>query len=440
MRTWRLTTCLAGVLLAPCALRAQNPASTPTAEFGIEERVRNENWNNLFDYSQNANDEREQVRFRTRVWARLPFSSNVDLSVGLNNESNYKFGQQNVFDEFVFETANLNIRNIGVKGLSLKVGRQDIMKGEGFILMEGTPGDGSRGLYLNAADLSYSFRKSSLELIGILDPRMERFLPAINSQHKTLLEWNDQALGLYYTDNNNANTTWEAYYFHKKETGDIRPVSNYQYQSDRHVETGGARIKRKISAQWSVTGEFARQWGSARPGTPIGAWAGYGYVTRNFQHALKPYVTFGYWALSGDDPSNPGKISGWDPLFARWPKWGDLELYSQAYEKGVGYTTNQKRFSVEGGFVPFKKGTLKFMYYKLGAFHPFGYRPAVFGTGTDRGQNVQSRLDFVLNSYVRGHVDFETLLPGSFYTGRDRAYFLRFELIAQAKALVHLGD
>jgi hypothetical protein len=430
--------CLAGMALAPLVLRAQN--TSPAAEFGVEERVRSENWNNVFDYSRNTDDEREQVRFRTRFWAKIPFATNVDLNVGLNSESNYKFGQKNVFDEVMFDTANLAIRNLGVKGLSLKVGRQDISKGEGLILLEGTPGDGSRSLYFNAVDLSYAYRKSTIEAIGILNPRMDHFLPKFNSQNKTLVEWNDQALGLYYTDNNTADTTWEAYYFHKRETGDARAVTNYQHQADRRVETAGARLKRKINAQWSFTGEFARQWGSAHPGTPIGAWAAYGYATRNFKHAAKPYVTVGYWALSGDDPAKSGKISGWDPLFSRWPKWGDLELYSEAYEKGVGYATNQKRISLEGGFTPFNKATLKFMYYKVSAFHPFGFRPAVFGPGTDRGQNVQSRLDFQVNSYVRGHVDFETLLPGSFYAGKDRSYFLRFELIAQAKALVHIRD
>jgi hypothetical protein len=33
---------------------------------------------------------------------------------------------------------------------------------------------------------------------------------------------------------------------------------------------------------------------------------------------------------------------------------------------------------------------------------------------------------------VRGRVDFETLLPGSFYTVADRAYFVRFEIIYQS--------
>jgi hypothetical protein len=45
---------------------------------------------------------------------------------------------------------------------------------------------------------------------------------------------------------------------------------------------------------------------------------------------------------------------------------------------------------------------------------------------------------------MRGHIDFQTLLPGDFYAHRDAAYFLRFEMIADAttnlKRLKHLFE
>jgi hypothetical protein len=423
------------VLLVPGVLPvfAQEPGA---AQFGIEQRVRNEDWNNLFDYSGKTDDEREQIRYRTRIWALLPLTSNIDFNVGMNDETFQKFGHQNVMDEAVFESFNLNIRKLFVKGLSLKVGRQDLMRGEGFILLEGTSGDGSRSTYFNAADLSYSFRKSKIEAIGILDPRQDRFLPIINNQHKYLQEWDEQAAGLYYTDKNLKNTSIEAYYFHKKEVHDYRAPSNPQFQPDRRVETVGGRVVERLSPRWSATGELAEQWGFQHPAIPIRAWAGYGYVKRQSDARLKPYVLAGFWALSGDDPAHPGRIAGWDPLFSRWPKWGDLELYSGVPEKGVGYATNQKRWQLESGFTPQKRLTWKFTFYRLTAFHPFAGKPSIFGTGTDRGNNLQTRLDFTVNPNLRGHVDYETLLPGSFYAQHDRSYFLRFELLADAKVTI----
>jgi hypothetical protein len=61
--------------------------------------------------------------------------------------------------------------------------------------------------------------------------------------------------------------------------------------------------------------------------------------------------------------------------------------------------------------------------------------PEIYANGLHRGENVQARLDFTLNRRS-GHVDFETLLPGSFYQRRDRAYFVRFELIYQTHYLL----
>jgi hypothetical protein len=420
-------------LLLPLAAYAQ-PAGS--AEFGIEQRVRNENWNNLFDYNGAANDEREQIRYRTRVWTRLPISSFIDLNIGLNSETNQKLGLNSVVDEVIFETANINIRKLFAKGLSLKVGRQDIIRGEGLVLLEGDPGDGSRSTYFNAAVLAYAFRKSTLEAMGILNPHADRMLPRFNDQHKALNDGDEQALGLYYTDKNVKDLSVEAYYFHKKEVNSRLAHTSVAYQPDRRFETMGGRAVRGFGKLWTATGEGAAQWGEQRPGTPIRAWAAYGYVKRAITAPWKPYVTGGFWALSGDDPARKDRISGWDPLFSRWPKWGDLELYSGVPEKGVGYATNQKRLQLETGITPSKRLSAKFIYYRVTAFHPFAGSANVFGKGEMRGNNIQARMDFVVNQYMKGHVDYETLLPGDFYAHNGRSYFLRFEMTAQAKATV----
>jgi len=415
----------------------------PEARFGIEQRIRNENWNNLFDYSGLRDDQRNQIRYRSRAWATLPLGA-LEFNVGLNSETNQKIGTNNTVDEAVFDTLNLNVRRLFANGLSLKVGRQDLMRGEGLVLFEGTSGDGSRSTYFNAVDLAYAFGKSKIEAIGILDPRQDRFLPRINDQHKYLQDWDEQALGLYYTGNHLANTSIEAYFFHKKELHDRRAPADPQFQPDRRVETAGARVNQPLDSRWSVKAEVAAQWGVQHPDTPIRAWAAYGYFKRQSKSKGKPYILGGYYALSGNDPARPDRISGWDPLFSRWPKWGDLEMYSAVAENGVGYATNQKRWHVESGFAPATRLKWSFTYYKVDAFHPVGRNATLFGIGANRGNNLQTRLDFKLNDHMRGHVDFQTLLPGDFYAHRDAAYFLRFEMIADAttnlKKLRHLFE
>jgi len=63
------------VLALPVAKAQQPPPpateAAPTFEFGFEQRVRNEDWNNITDYSDKSNDEREQMRYRTRGWVSV---------------------------------------------------------------------------------------------------------------------------------------------------------------------------------------------------------------------------------------------------------------------------------------------------------------------------------------------------------------------------------
>jgi len=399
-------------------------------EYGFEVRVRNEDWNNIFDFKDSADDERGQIRYRTRLWMKAPLTSNIDFSVGLAQEANEIFQPHSAshIDEGVFETAYVDIHKVFVKGLSLRLGRQNLIKGEGFLLLEGNPWDGSRSIYHNAAVLAYERGKSKLELIGIFDPRMDRYLPRINDKHRQLIEWNESALGAYYTNSRLKKTSLEAYYFYKREFGDPRPASNLQYQADRYVYTAGARVVRQLPNAFSLTGEFARQWGHERTNRDIRAWGGYGYLKRTFGAQKRHSASFGYWGMSGSDPANPRTIGNWDPLFARWPKWSEGYIYTQFKELGVAYWSNVGMWQGEGIYVPWKPLSLRGTFYQMQAFHPYPGSSQLYGQGTGRGQEYQLRADLTVNKNWRGHVLYEGHVPGSFYAGKDPGYFFRLEV------------
>ncbi len=427
------------LLLALCSLavpfaHAQNGAGA--FEFGFEQRVRTENWNNLFDYGDSTDDQRNQIRYRTRVWGKAGLTDNIDVYVGLVQETNQIVVPRSPyrFDEVAFENAYIDIKKLFVKGLSLRVGRQNIMKGEGFLLLEGNPWDGSRSIYFNAADLAYTWKKSKIELIGISNPRSDRYLPKFHDRSRQLVEWDEQALGTYYTDNNLKNTSVEAYYFYKKETHDRRAPTNFQFQPDRHVNTAGGRVVQKLGRGWEATGETALQWGHQRPSTSIAGWGGYGYLKKSWKTTWKPSASAGYWGMSGDDPATKDKVEGWDPLFARWPKFSELYLYSLFREKGVGYWTNLGMYQAEFLFTPIKPLAGRLTYYRMNAFHAFSQGDArIFGGGTGRGNMYQARLDLTLNKYWKGHALYERVSPGTFYAQRAPSYFVRFEAIFTIK-------
>lgn len=425
MRRYSTTLALLATVLPLIAQKSERHL-----EYGFEQRVRNENWNNIFDFNDASDDERGQVRYRTRLWLKAPVTSNIDISVGLAQETNEIFQMHAAthIDEGIFETAYVDFKKLFVKGLSLRFGRQNLTKGEGFLILEGNPWDGSRSIYHNAAVLGYERGKAKIELIGIFDPRTDRFLPRLNNKSRQLIEWNESALGAYYTDNRWKKTSVEAYYFYKREFGDPRPASNLQFQADRYVYTAGGRTVRKLPNSFSLTGEFAWQWGHQRPNRDIQAWGGYGYVKRTFGAKQRHSASIGYWGMSGSDPANPSTIGNWDPLFARWPKWSEGYIYTQFKENGVAYWTNTGMWQGEGVYVPWKPLSLRGTFYEMRAYHPYPGSKALYSTGTGRGEEYQLRADLTVNKNWRGHVLYEGHLPGSFYAGKDPGYFFRLEV------------
>jgi hypothetical protein len=408
------------------------PAPTVTKrliEFGIEERIRNEHYNDITDFNAAKLDERNQYRFRTRVWLRIPFSSRVELYTGLNNESRKISVPDTTFiwDEIIFETLWLGVK-VNESGM-LRVGRQNIMRGDGFIFFDGNALDGSRDAYFNALTYLHSFNKgqTTFEAMAVSDPYRDKYLPVFNAKDKNLTEWDEAFVGAYVTDKRNPKTEVQAYAFHKTERHDFRVVTHPQHQSDKTIETIGGRIARKLPAEVFATGEFAVQWGSLEAGPSVRGWGGQAYVRKSFAHAWKPVLSVGYVGLSGDDPSS-STLEGWTPVASRWPKWSELYIYSLASERGAAYWTNLGMWQVEATAAPSRRLGLRATYYHMSAYHPFAGSPAVFAKGTTRGDLLQVRADVTLSSALKGHLLYESHEPGSFYTGQDRGYFFRWEV------------
>lgn len=436
------TMTLLTLALAALAGTAAAGDSTPAnkLEFGFEERVRTENSDNNTDFDQDAvkDDASHQWRFRTRAWARLSAGANTDFVIGLNNESRKKTTPRvaMTMDETVIETFYLDRRF--ADGASIRIGRQNLSKGDGFILADGGPGDGSRTAYFNAVDLGWTTGKSRLDLLIISDPYRDEYLPRIHDQTRTLIDWDENALGLYWTDANRAKTTLDAYYFYKAETGDTCALTNPERQSDRMFHTLGGRVVRDFPCDWSVKAELAGQAGVQRPDADVLAWGAQASVRKSFACGTKPSILLGWTGLSGDNPATPAN-EGWDPLFSRYPKWSELYIYSLASERGASYWTNLSMWQAEVRLTPVKPLELRATYYRLGAFHatgdfaPFPVKPGFFAGGTLRGDLFAARADYKLNDNWRGHVVGEYLAPGDFYAGSDYGWFFRAEVLCTFK-------
>ncbi len=427
-------------LLASAGLAAQGvPETNGLFEVGFEERVRSEEYDDIIDHdAANPSDSRSFYRFRTRAWITANPTPDLEISAGICNENRKLVRPDAAINarEIFFDTLYLDYRFS--KAWSVRVGRQNLMRGEGFLLFDGSSGDGSRTAYFNALDLTYAWSRSTLEFMAISDPSKDNCLPRINEAKASegpqrLNEWDEQALGLYYTGREWTGTTLEAYYFLKTETNDYRPMTNPLFQPDRRISTLGSRVNQEFRDGWSVNGEFTYQWGNqeGRPGTTegsrdIAAWGGYGRFKKALDTPWTPILSVGYIALSGQDP-NSGRITAWDPLFSRWPRWSELYVYSEIPEKGVAYTSNTGMWEAELRLRPSVPLELRATWYRMKALEsptPGG----TFGQGRNRGDILQFRADYRFSPQFKGHVLYEHLAPGDFYAGQASGHFLRFEL------------
>jgi hypothetical protein len=428
------------------AQNAQMPANTPSQaqasrqsatrdlwfSLGYDQRFRHENWTDIQDQNSLTMDDKVWSIFRQRFWMSIPLGTrDLELYVRLLNQ----FAKTSTpstplnLDEVIFDNLYFHLKKTFIPGMSIKAGRQDIMFGEGFILMDGSAVDGPRTAYVNAVDIQFKHRRSKFDLIGMLNPRQEKFLPVIHKQPRYLNESDEQAVGAYYQDRNFKNTDFDLYYFLKKEIHDYRAPANPAFQPDRHVNTIGGRIVHIFGRGVSATGEFALQRGAQHTNTTIHGWGGYGYLKKSFEARLSPYVLGSYWALSGDNPSTSNRYEGWDPLWERWPKWSGLYPWSLVPEKGISYWTNLKMVQAEAGFTPWKPLTIKGIVYINDSFHPYAPgNPKIFAGDTRRGVLPGVLATYAFGHSVVGEFRYEVLHPGDFYTNHSTGQFFRFEL------------
>jgi hypothetical protein len=425
--------------LGTAALLAQETPPGPAAlTYGIQERVRSESWDNLTDHRNATPDFRTQYRFRTRLWAVLPLGEDLTFFAGLVNEDRKLARPDQAVNgrEIAFDTFFLDWR-MGA-AWSLRAGRQNLMRGDGFVLWDGSALDGSRTAYVNALDLIWTAGAVKVEGLAISDPLRDRYLPRLNAtdnprERQLLNEHDEAALGLYVTFQEHGRD-WQAYAFHKTERHELRITTDPLFQPDRRVETLGLRLAETLAPGLTASAEGALQsgWEEARPGAATGAgiraWGAQGRLIQTFEQPLRPMLTLGWVGLSGDDPKTATR-EGWDPLFSRWPRWSELYIYSQIPEGGVAYWSNLRMWESALQVQPWKQLTLKATLYWMRSYQASVVPGPIFAPGLGRGRLLELRADLTLSESWQGHVLYERLDPGTFYAGGDPGRFFRVEAI-----------
>jgi len=427
-------------LLVSIALPVRASAEDNPFKWGFIERLRNTYFDNIIDYNADNDDKQDFFRIRTSLWGQYAGSPNTLLYCKLTNEWRYyaahpakaaKNDYPNDFHEVFVDNLYAKITGGDETKMALTLGRQNIIFGEGFVMLDGTPLDGSRSIYHNGARLTVTSGTTTIDVFGVSNPHKDK-LVLINDMEQGLANLYEQGFGAYLTSKANPKMKLEGYFIHKREDpGDSG--------STLSLNTVGARASRPMVDNVAFASEFAYQFGS-RGSVNQKSFGGYAYLSYLLMPESKTAVTGGAYYLSGDDPSS-ADYEGWNPLFARWPKWSELYIYSHIAEMGilnrqplVAYPTNtfspyvklstdlSKTLNLEGP----KSLSFTATYYYVRANHERALAGGM--SGKMRGQEIQALFKFRINKHLSGHFLFDHFFPGNFYSSKDGGTFIRGDL------------
>ncbi len=409
---------------------AQAANSNPRLKFSFWERIRQESWDNTMSLDDGGTDSSAYLRLRTSLGAQWRPDEAWEINLRLTNENRHylapksdpKLKKNFDFNEVFVDQLNVKWKNPGRLPLTVTLGRQELMLGEGFLIFDGGPLDGSRSAYFNGLRLDYAMKnKNNLTFFFVRQPRTDSLLPLVNDKEQPMVEQEEQGFGFYYSGWLKK-TGLEVYLF-RKDTfqNGLLPAGAL------HVAGGRAVVP--LTEKLSLTGEGAFQLGTRGEESRRGL-GGYFHLDHKsgWRFPLPGQLTFGGIFLSGDDPAT-SRHEGWDAAFSRWPKWSDSLIYLQARETKVADWTNF--ISVYGSLLlePLEKVKLGLAWHHLLAAEKTLPAGLLSGDGRDRGELFIVKITYDIGKNLAGRLIWENFRPGNFYfSGADAYHWIQFEL------------
>ena len=444
------------VLLAVVALSSVvawgEDAAKPAFRWGADERIREEYFDNIPIKADppgvTRSGDNNYFRFRTRVWSEYDPFQNVTLRLRAVNEfrewdrpensstkqrSSYQFP-----DEVVFDAISVEIRDLFTDKLDLKVGRQDLIYGTGKVILEGTPKDGSRTIYFNAAKATWKgVKDTTIDLIGIYDPSQDEL--AIDDADRDLTgftsnndDMDESGVVLYMKNKSAPAFPYEVYGIYKRESDWNRISGTTTTAVDAlDLGTAGFRLLPAFSEALKGNIEVAYQRGE-RGDQDVSGYMIDAFLTcaLPMMEEMKPAVDFGVYYLSGDDPDTSDD-EGWNPLWARYPQYSELYVYAWDAD-AAGRWSNLSMPHAGVTLSPVK-------WLKTSAMVGYMFAPESDGPGggDERGLLAVLKNEFTFGENLlihkdklTGHLWLEVLEPGNYYSTQenDTAVFARWEI------------
>lgn len=391
------------------------------------------------------------LRVRSRAWAKADMGASATVYGRVTQEFR-EYDRPNATqdwdmpEEIVVDNLYLDLRNLLDNRIDLRVGRQDLIYGSGKLVLEGTPKDGSRTIYSDAAKLTWkgldpASSKTTVDLFGIYN-KPENHL-VIDSQDRDLTglakgynDMTESGGGVYVKNASLEKMKAEAYYMFKQESEWESPSptgTGLVDHAELELNTVGFRLMPAFRPDLSGNLEVAYQFGD-RGDQDVSGYMVDAVVTYSLPilEGKDPKVGGGMYYLSGDDPDTSDD-EGWNPLWARYPQYSELYVYCyDADAPGRWSNVGMPHVDLSATVTTWMKARAMVGYLMA----PEDDGP---GDGKERGILGMLRTDFDIakgllcksskRDALTGHLLIEALEPGDYYnSSRETAYFARWEL------------
>jgi hypothetical protein len=404
----------------------------------------------------------EWERYRFRLWDKFKLDDDISINTRFTwevrefEEPDSAF-QRTDLDEIIMDNLYLSMKNFLGLPATAKIGRQDIMDlGQGWLVFDGTPADGSRTFYFDAARFTWDLgEKTKLDTIYISNmPKSDWWLKPINDRNKIVTQEEEQGAILYLTDKSNEKMQVEGYFMYKNNNpvDDIArnlittPAKVAQYSKKAEIYTFGGALSGPIcNDHWNYRVEGALQTGrSASPSTKVSAnteteqlWA-FGEKSTleySFKDDIdnKLHITYEY--LSGDDPATK-RVESFNPLWGQWPQWSELyqpyitqledNLVSNMHRLDFGHKfkpNSQWEFLTDWNLLWADKNTFK--------NNTIAGQKAFTDDGKFRGHLFTCWAKYNFSKQLSGNLVGEYFMPGNYYAkaNNDDALYFHFTIV-----------
>lgn len=408
-------------------------------------RIRWEEFNSgvLFPSGGKSGGKLAYYRMRTRVAAKLEMPEGISLQARLANRvhrvsshflldpNNQRTATWNYPDEVVFDQLFLRFDDIADSGFSLTLGRQDLILGNGMIILEGTPFDQGRSLYQDGAVLRYKGEENTVTTFALYNHWKDR-ITIMNDRDRRLRLGDTFTTGIYWTHNFDAAFNFDLYYIFNYVDDDSRiPMRGHAYYEDLSLHTIGMRLFGKVlDEQLEYSLELAKQAGYCTKEYDDSKkhYDNQGFMldARIRLHApkdtlLSPSLGFEYYFASGDDPKTK-KNEGWNTLLAEYPRWGEELLPIML--TGVWSNMHFLRTDLDLKFSKDFSGNFSIGNLFADETSRAGTVPLQrTGSGSYMGTIFSIMLDYKFNKYLSLSTKVAKFNPGNYFADKKDGYW-----------------